>query len=101
MHTITVFTILIQIYVFYLIRRVSPKEMSAYRYFLLTFCTWDLFFTLMLGEMIVSVGAQYGFGSYLFGLGRWLNPAGQIFVVSFLSNSNRKSRSARFIYLRS
>jgi hypothetical protein len=83
MHTITVFTVLIQIYVFYLIRRVSPKEMSAYRYFLLTFCARDLFFTLMFGGMVVPVGASGEFGSLLSGLAKWLPPRMQIFAVGF------------------
>lgn len=84
MHTITVFTVAIQIYVLYLIARVSPKEMSDYRYFLLTFCFWDLFFTLMFGGALVPVGVPDDFGSYLKGMAHWFDPKWQIFLVGFL-----------------
>jgi hypothetical protein len=85
MHIITACTVAIQIYVLYLIVNVSPRAIRKYRYFLFTFCFWDMLFAFMFGNMLIPVGTNEGsFGSYLTGLASLLPPRGQMFVVSFL-----------------
>ncbi|KAI1709767.1 serpentine type 7TM GPCR chemoreceptor srh domain-containing protein [Ditylenchus destructor] len=47
--TITIVSILLQCYVFFMIIRQSPTSMSSYRYFLCLISAWDLLFTILLG----------------------------------------------------
>jgi hypothetical protein len=83
MHLITMITVPFQIYVLYLIVKVSPKEIRAYRYFLLTFCLWDMLFAFLFASVLIPVGTSEGsFGSYLFGLAHFLPGWAQIFTVS-------------------
>jgi hypothetical protein len=46
---ISTFTVCLQLYLFYLVQRKSPRNMKGYRFFLNMFIFWDLIFSVLLG----------------------------------------------------
>ncbi|KAI6170843.1 Na+ channel domain containing protein [Aphelenchoides bicaudatus] len=80
---VTIFTFIVQAYVFYLVQFKSPKSMKEYRYFLNTFTIWDMIFTIAASTSLAPNSVQGIFGAEVAGWGRSFRPELQLFCLGF------------------
>jgi uncharacterized membrane protein len=83
LHSITLLTVLLQSFVFYLVLKKSPRNMKHYRFYLNYFTFWDLMLAFFMG----SVLQPESLGPLLVrpnGLVSMLEPKYQVIAVSFL-----------------
>lgn len=79
---VTMWTLLIQAYVVYLILKKSPQNIKEYRYFLILFTSWDMVFNIVFGLFLQPLPLAPILAASCRGISSFFNPQVCMITVS-------------------